>query len=202
MEDDYDVYATLKILIIGESGVGKSSFLMRFAENKFHPDQSATIGIDFKIKCIRVEGEKIKLSIWDTAGQERFRTLTPSFYRNGQGCILVYDVTKYTTFAKLDEWLNELDSHSTKKDIVKLLVGNKIDKEPREVTEEDGLRFASKHNMMFTEASAKTMEGVQLAFEELVVRILQTPGLWEPNEKGGIQIHRKSHSSEENSCAC
>lgn len=200
MDEDYDVLTTLKILIIGESGVGKSSLLMRFAENKFQVDQSATIGIDFKVKCITVEGEKIKLAIWDTAGQERFRTLTPSFYRSGQGCILVYDVCKHSTFVKLEEWLNELETYSTNRAIVKLLVGNKIDKEPREVSQEEGSKFANKHEMMFMEASAKTTEGVQMAFEELVVRILQTPKLWEPDEKG-IQISPRIREDDD-SCSC
>jgi Ras-related protein Rab-18 len=126
--DDNDVITTLKILIIGESGVGKSSLLLRFTDDLFDPQLSATIGVDFKVKNLTVDGNKTKLAIWDTAGQERFRTLTPSYYRGAQGAILVYDVASRDTFKKLDVWLNELETFSNKPDIVKMLVANKIDK--------------------------------------------------------------------------
>ncbi|XP_004629212.1 ras-related protein Rab-18 isoform X2 [Octodon degus] len=126
---DEDVLTTLKILIIGESGVGKSSLLLRFTDDTFDPELAATIGVDFKVKTISVDGNKAKLAIWDTAGQERFRTLTPSYYRGAQGVILVYDVTRRDTFVKLDNWLNELETYCTRNDIVNMLVGNKIDKE-------------------------------------------------------------------------
>ncbi|XP_042536276.1 ras-related protein Rab-18-like isoform X2 [Dipodomys spectabilis] len=124
-----DLLTTLKILIIGESGVGKSSLLLRFTDDTFDPELAATIGVDFKVKTISVDGNKAKLAIWDTAGQERFRTLTHSYYRGAQGVILVYDVTRRGTFVKLDNWLNELETYSTRNDIVNMLVGNKIDKE-------------------------------------------------------------------------
>ncbi|XP_062584112.1 ras-related protein Rab-18A-like [Saccostrea cucullata] len=179
-----EVLTTLKILIIGESGVGKSSLLLRFTDDTFDPEQAATIGVDFKVKTLQVDGNKAKLAIWDTAGQERFRTLTPSYYRGAQGAILVYDVTNRASFQKLDVWLNELETFSTKHDLIKMLVGNKIDQENREVSKEDGLKFARKHHMLFIEASAKTREGVQCAFEELVEKIIQTPGLWETSNRG------------------
>nr|XP_014331807.1 PREDICTED: ras-related protein Rab-18 isoform X2 [Bos mutus] len=130
---DEDVLTTLRILIIGESGVGKSSLLLlMFTDDTFDPELAATIGVDFKVKTISVDGNKAKLAIWDTAGQERFRTLTPSYYRGAQGVILVYDVTRRDTFVKLDNWLNELETYCTRNDIVNMLVGNKIDKENHE----------------------------------------------------------------------
>ncbi|KAJ7329281.1 hypothetical protein JRQ81_015455 [Phrynocephalus forsythii] len=186
---DEDVLTTLKILIIGESGVGKSSLLLRFTDDTFDPELAATIGVDFKVKTISVDGNKAKLAIWDTAGQERFRTLTPSYYRGAQGVILVYDVTRRDTFAKLDNWLTELETYCTRNDIVKMLVGNKIDKENREVDRNEGLKFARKHSMLFIEASAKTCDGVQCAFEELVEKIIQTPGLWESESQNrGVKL--------------
>jgi len=183
MSDD-DVLTTLKILIIGESGVGKSSLLLRFTDDTFDPEQPATIGVDFKVKTLSVDGNRAKLAIWDTAGQERFRTLTPSYYRGAQGVILVYDVSNKQSFQKLDMWLSELDTFSTKSDIIKMLVGNKIDMDKREVDRETGMKFARKHACLFIEASAKTREGVQVAFEELVEKIIQTPGLWENDSRG------------------
>lgn len=118
----------------------------------------------------------IFLILWitkDTAGQERFRTLTPSYYRGAQGAILVYDVASRDTFKKLEVWLNELETFANKPDIVKMLVANKIDKSNREVSKEEGLKFARKHSMLFIEASAKTKEGVQIAFEELVEKVFE-----------------------------
>ncbi|XP_076837211.1 ras-related protein Rab-18-B [Brachyhypopomus gauderio] len=198
---DDDVLTTLKILIIGESGVGKSSLLLRFTDDTFDPELAATIGVDFKVKTIAVDGNRAKLAIWDTAGQERFRTLTPSYYRGAQGVILVYDVTKRDSFTKLGNWLNELETYCTRNDLVKMLVGNKIDKDNHEVDRNEGLKFARKHSMLFIEASAKTRDGVQCAFEELVEKILQTPGLWESSAHGrGVQLADDSQRPAHGAC--
>jgi len=188
MGDIGEVLTTLKLLIIGESGVGKSSLLLRFTDDAFDPEQAATIGVDFKVKTVKVNGDKVKLAIWDTAGQERFRTLTPSYYRGGQGVILVYDVTNRESYSKIENWLTELETYSTNQDLVKMLVGNKCDLEShgeRAVSKEEGLKTARKHQMMFIEASAKTREGVACAFEELVEKIIQNPQLWETAQAAG-----------------
>uniref|UniRef100_A0A1B6FI41 small monomeric GTPase n=1 Tax=Cuerna arida TaxID=1464854 RepID=A0A1B6FI41_9HEMI len=200
LEDD--VLTTLKILIIGESGVGKSSLLLRFIEDTFDPDQATTIGVDFKTTKLTIDGNTVKLAIWDTAGQERFRTLTPSYYRDAQGAILVYDVTDKHTFNKLETWLNELDTYSTKSNIVKMLVGNKIDKSNnREVSRDEGMKFAKRHATLFIESSVKTRDGVQCAFEELVQKIIQTPGLWETNTSNRtITVNGGEAATETQSC--
>jgi len=183
MEED-PILTNLKILIIGESGVGKSSLLLRFTDDQFDPELAATIGVDFKVKVMDQQGNKVKLAIWDTAGQERFRTLTPSYYRGAQGAILVYDVSSRESFTKVEDWLNELETYSTNHDLIKMLVGNKCDKEgERMVSKEEGQKCARKYQMMFIEASAKTKEGVHVAFEELVEKIIQTPGLWAQDRK-------------------
>lgn len=198
--DDESVLTTLKILIIGESDVGKSSLLLRFTDDVFDPGLAATIGVDFKVKTVSVDGNKAKLAIWDTAGSERFRTLTPSYYRGAQGAILVYDVTNRQSFQRLDQWLYELETYSTRSNIVKMLVGNKIDKETRAVSRDEGMKYARKHSMLFIEASAKTCDGVQCAFEELVEKILQTPGLWESENSQGFSLTEIAPGSQASLC--
>ncbi|XP_056642151.1 ras-related protein Rab-18-B-like [Diorhabda carinulata] len=195
-----DILTTLKILIIGESGVGKSSLLLRFTEDNFDPEQTLTIGVDFKTKRLNIDGNTVKLAIWDTAGQERFRTLTPSYYRDAQGAILVFDVSNYASFSKLEMWLNELETYSTKSDIIKMIVGNKIDVNKREVSREEAMRFAKRHQTLYIEASAKTKDGVQSAFEELVHKIIQTPSLWESYAMNNIHVGNKDHP-EQSRCA-
>ncbi|KAK2587564.1 hypothetical protein KPH14_003692 [Odynerus spinipes] len=177
--DQEEILTVLKLLMIGESNVGKSSILLRFTEDEFSENLRSTVGMDYKTKQITIDGSIVKLAIWDTAGQERFRTLTPSYYRDGQGAILVYDVTNRSTFLKLDTWLNELNTYCNKTDIVKMIVGNKIDLPNRAVSTEEGLQFARRHQSLYIESSAKTADGVKCCFEELVQKILQTPGLWD-----------------------
>ncbi|NWU36416.1 RB18B protein, partial [Hylia prasina] len=179
---------TLKVLLVGDSGVGKSSLLRRFTDGAFEPGLKPTVGVDFKVKKMVVEGRAVQLAIWDTAGQERFRALTPSYYRGAQGVVLVYDVTRKDTFTGLGKWLNELEMYSSSS-TVKMLVGNKTDKPEREVERKEGLQLARKHTLLFIETSAKTQDGVQHAFEELVIKILQTPELWEKSTaKKGVQL--------------
>jgi Ras-related protein Rab-18 len=201
---DDTILTTLKILIIGESGVGKSSLLLRFTDDKFDQEMAATIGVDFKVKQLEIDGNRVKLAIWDTAGQERFRTLTPGYYRGAQGAILVYDVCNRDSFRQLDRWMSELDTFSTKTDIIKMLVGNKIDREDsREITRDEGRRFAQKYSMLFIEASARTCEGVEMAFEELVQHIIQTPALWEKKSPPSIQPNDNDQSDQSGAgCYC
>ncbi|XP_059629572.1 uncharacterized protein LOC132272437 [Cornus florida] len=167
-----------KLLMIGDSGVGKSSLLLSFTSDTFE-DLSPTIGVDFKVKHVSVGGKKLKLAIWDTAGQERFRTLTSSYYRGAQGIIMVYDVTRRETFTNLsDIWAKEIDLYSTNQDCIRMLVGNKVDKESeRVVTKREGVDFARECGCLFIECSAKTRANVEQCFEELVLKILETPSL-------------------------
>ncbi|WVF70340.1 hypothetical protein IAT40_005130 [Kwoniella sp. CBS 6097] len=172
--------ANLKLLLIGNSSVGKSSLLLRFTDDEFLSDEetAATIGVDFKVKSIEIDGKKHKLSIWDTAGQERFRTLTSSYYRGAQGVVLVYDVTSRQTFDELLKWFKEIDTYCGE-GVVKIVVGNKVDKEfSRQVTTAEGQAFAQRTGALFLECSAKTNMGVPKAFEELVKQILARPSLW------------------------
>ncbi|KAG5025587.1 hypothetical protein JHK82_021483 [Glycine max] len=176
-----------KLLMIGDSGVGKSSLLLSFTSDAFE-DLSPTIGVDFKVKYVMMGGKKLKLAIWDTAGQERFRTLTSSYYRGAQGIIMgkFYDVTRRDTFTNLSEiWAKEIDLYSTNQDCIKMLVGNKLDKDgDRVVTKKEGIDFAREYGCLFIECSAKTRVNVQQCFEELVLKILDTPSLIAEGSKG------------------
>ncbi|XP_058205071.1 ras-related protein RABC2a-like [Rhododendron vialii] len=183
---------SFKILLIGDSGVGKSSLLLSFISNSTRDlqDLSPTIGVDFKIKVLTVGGKRLKLTIWDTAGQERFGTLISSYYRGAHGMILVYDVTRRETFTNLSEiWAKEVELYSTNQDCIKILVGNKVDKGgERAVSTEEGMALAQEHKCLFFECSAKTREKVPQCFKELNVKILETPSLV---EKGSVVVKRQ-----------
>ncbi|KAL3623357.1 Ras-related protein RABC2a [Castilleja foliolosa] len=177
-QSNYDL--SFKILLIGDSAVGKSSLLVTFISNAVD-DLAPTIGVDFKIKMLTVRGKRLKLTIWDTAGQERFRTLTSSYYRGAQGIFLVYDVTRRATFTNLsDVWAKELELYSSNHVCIKILVGNKVDRESeRVVSREEGMALAEELGCLFLESSAKTRENVEQCFEELALKIMEVPRLLE-----------------------
>jgi Ras-related protein Rab-1A len=160
--DDYDYL--FKVLIIGNSGVGKSCLLLRFAEDMFSDNYISTIGVDFKIRKIDLEGKSIKLQIWDTAGQERFRTITKSYYRGSNGIIVVYDITDRETFDQVQHWMSEIDAHASA-DVCRLLVGNKADlKDKRAVKTDEGAALARQCGIPFLETSAKDASNVETMF--------------------------------------
>lgn len=156
-----------KILLVGDSGVGKSSILSRFADGTFDESYLTTVGVDFKIRSLDINGIRYKLQIWDTAGQERFRTITSSYYRGAHGIFIVYDVTDPLTFNNIKKWNDEIIKYSAS-DVVKILVGNKSEKEKeRYIDYQDGERKASEMGIKFIETSAKTNDKVNDAFRIL-----------------------------------
>lgn len=171
MAREYD--HLFKLLIIGDSGVGKSSLLLRFADNTFSGSYITTIGVDFKIRTLQVEGEKVKLQIWDTAGQERFRTITSTYYRGTHGVIVVYDVTNGESFANVKRWLHEIEQNC---DVVnRILVGNKNDDPDRKVVlTEDAQRFADQMGIRLFETSAKENINVEEMFNAITCMVLKT----------------------------
>ncbi|XP_060533081.1 ras-related protein Rab-35 [Cylas formicarius] len=171
MARDYD--HLFKLLIIGDSGVGKSSLLLRFSDNTFTGSYITTIGVDFKIKTVNIEGQKVKLQIWDTAGQERFRTITSTYYRGTHGVIIVYDVTNGESFANVKRWLHEIDQNCEV--VNRVLVGNKNDTPDRKVVlTEDAQRFADTMNIRLFETSAKDNINVEEMFMSITRLVLRS----------------------------
>nr|CAH8832834.1 unnamed protein product [Trichobilharzia regenti] len=160
-----------KLLLIGDSGVGKTSILFRFSEDEFNSTFIATIGIDFKIRTLEMDGKKIKLQIWDTAGQERFRTITTAYYRGAMGIMLVYDVTNGNSFDNISTWMNNISQHANQ-DVEKMLLGNKCDAcAARVVPTEAGLQLANSYGIRFMETSAKSDINITEAFKLLAQNI-------------------------------
>ncbi|KAJ0977213.1 hypothetical protein J5N97_012687 [Dioscorea zingiberensis] len=184
-EEEYDYL--FKVVLIGDSGVGKSNLLSRFTRNEFCLESKSTIGVEFATRTLKVEGRIIKAQIWDTAGQERYRAITSAYYRGALGAVLVYDTTKATTFENVSRWLKELRDHADS-NIVIMLIGNKTDlKHLRAVATEDAQSFAEKEGLSFIETSALEAINVEKAFQTVlaeIYRIISKKSLSSSEEPG------------------
>ncbi|PCH38563.1 small GTP-binding protein [Wolfiporia cocos MD-104 SS10] len=208
MPDGYDYL--FKLLLIGDSGVGKvrhlqSCLLLRFAEDSFTDSYLSTIGVDFKIRTIEFEGKMIKLQIWDTAGQERFRTIAAAYYRGAHGIVVVYDVTDNDSFANVKGWLQEIERYGSE-GVKKLLIGNKSDLVERKVVEYNSAKeFADELQIPFIETSAKTSTNVEEAFLTMAKQIKDTVDLT-PDQgngsKAGIITPGRSLDEHDASSGC
>jgi small GTP-binding protein len=190
----------VKLLIIGESSVGKSCLLLRFAENKFTESFLTTMGIDFKIRRVEIGGAKIKLQIWDTAGQEKFRTITRAYYRGAHGILLVYDVTSRDTFGQSRQWMQSIQDNMAEP-VAIVFAGNKCDLE-RRVDKGEAEAFAREFNVEYFEISAKSGDGVEDTFMHLATKVVEgqkdriqvgSPGVAVPKQ-------RKKGSSAKGGC--
>lgn len=171
MSKKYDVL--YKLLLIGDSGVGKTCLICRFTEDEFHNDHISTIGIDFKLRTIVIDGSKVRLQVWDTAGQERYETITKQYYRRAQGVFLVYDITNLNSFNNIRKWLTYVKEFADD-DVSVMVLANKCDKSKRRrVTKEQGVQLAKELNADFCECSAKSKENINRAFEALARQIKQ-----------------------------
>ena len=184
-----------KLLMIGDSGTGKSSLIMRFAEDSFNGSFISTIGVDFKIKTVDVDGSKIKLQIWDTAGQERFRTIVSSYYRGAHGIIVVYDVTDRQSFYKIQHWLKEIENYGTES-VSKLIVGNKSDlHDKRVVAFASAKEFADELYIPIMEASARSKINVDEIFFAMARQILEKIRVessgYSPNNAGLLKVQSR-----------
>ncbi|XP_020592792.1 ras-related protein RABA4d-like [Phalaenopsis equestris] len=165
-----------KVVLIGDSAVGKSQLLARFSRNEFSLDSKATIGVEFQTRTITIDHKTIKAQIWDTAGQERYRAVTSAYYRGAVGAMLVYDMTKRQSFDHVVRWLDELRGHADK-NIVVMLVGNKSDlRTLRAIPTEDAKEFAQRENLFFMETSALESTNVETAFLNVLTEIYRIIG--------------------------
>ena len=162
-----------KVLLLGDSSVGKTCFLLRYCDKTFQDAHLSTIGLDYRLKSMTLKNKKnIKLQIWDTAGQDRFRAITKNYYKGANGIILIYDVTNLQTFENVKNWITQIREEANK-NVVIFLAGNKADlpEESRAVQKEDGQKMAEEYNMPFQETSAKEGINVNETFQELVEKI-------------------------------
>ncbi|XP_078429102.1 RAB GTPase homolog A1G [Wolffia australiana] len=168
-DEDYDYL--FKVVLIGDSGVGKSNLLSRFTKNEFSLETKSTIGVEFATRSIKVDDKIVKAQIWDTAGQERYRAITSAYYRGAVGALLVYDVSRHITFDNVERWLKELRDH-TEASIVVMLVGNKADlRHLRAVSVEEAKAFAERERTFFMETSALEALNVESCFAEVLSQV-------------------------------
>ena len=168
-KESYDLL--FKLILIGDSCVGKSNILSKYLKNEFDPNSRATVGVEFGTKNILINNKKIKIQIWDTAGQERYRSITSAYYKGAKGALIVYDITRRTSFDNIDKWISDLKLNGDK-NICIIILGNKSDlADKRQVSTEEGRELAEKYEMKFYETSAKIGENVNDIFYDSVDEI-------------------------------
>jgi len=193
-----------KLLLIGNSGVGKSCMLLRYSENNFTTNFFNTIGVDFKIKSIVLDGKNIKLQIWDTAGQDRFRTITSSYYRGAQGIMVVYDITDRDSFDNIKSWMHEIEKYA-QENVIRVLVGNKNDLgDKRKVSVEEGEALAKQYGILFFETSAKNANNIDMTFQAVAKLIMEKQASMPSrmNELGRVdkKLHNNANTPKNDSC--
>ena len=185
---------TCQILLIGDSSVGKTSLIQRYANGIFKEEYLATVGLDFYTKQEAINNINVLVRLWDTAGQERFKSLTPNYFKNAEGVMLTYDITNTESFENLKFWINSIKTNLGEKNIIIpiIIVGNKLDKEDmRDITREEAEKFAKENKYKYFETSAKTGEGVDDAIRDLVNQVLEKSEQFEEerNERKSIKIN-------------
>ena len=196
ISQDYDYL--FKVLLLGDTDVGKSSLILRYTEETFNSKLVNSIGVDFKMKKKEIDGKIIKVQIWDTAGHERFRSITYSYYRGANAIIIVFDITDKKSFLSITEWLKQIEKHA-KENVFKFLVGNKSDlAEERKVTFEEAKEYADKHDLPYIETSAKEGININELFESSIKSFLSS-NKYIGGDKN-IKLNSQSTTSEKSDC--
>ena len=208
MEDEnYEMM--FKVVLVGDSFVGKTNIMSKYLKNEFHEDSKATVGVEFGSKQFNVEGHSIKAQIWDTAGQERYKAITSAYYKGAKGAFVVYDITRKNSFESVEKWVSDVTAVADKK-ITVVLIGNKCDLEDqRQVTKEQGEEKSSKLEIAFLETSAFSGENLEKAFQMMIKEVYQKCHEEMMSEgdvdiiKGGedINLAKKNNSGEKKCCA-
>ncbi|KAM9708627.1 ras-related protein Rab-15-like [Menidia menidia] len=208
MAKQYDIL--FRLLVLGDSGVGKTCMLLRFTEGEFDPSHISTIGVDFKMKTVEIDGIKVRVQVWDTAGQERYQTITKQYYRRALGIVFVYDITNQSSFQHIAKWASDVDEYATEK-VQMILVGNKADDEHRrQVSTNQGCKLAESYGMEFFETSASTSSNINEAFTRLTELVLQAHKRDLDNLLGSLDYYLDNTAQEEEergqdaqrTCAC
>ena len=201
---DYD--KTCQFLLLGDMAVGKTCLINRYTNGVFKEEYTSTVGIDFYTKPEEINNKTVQVKIWDTVGQERFRALTPSFLRNAEGVVIVFDVTSQESFDNVKGWINSVKSNIGENVIPIIIVGNKIDMENmREISKEDGNKIASENGYKYFETSAKTGKGVDEAFKEIVNQILDIQDKNDDekvDERPSVKIHKDNNKDNQKKKGC
>ncbi|XP_078328689.1 ras-related protein Rab-11B-like [Crassostrea virginica] len=201
-EDQYDFI--WKVVLVGDSGVGKTNLLSRFTRNEFHAESKTTIGVEFATRNVQIRGKTVRAQIWDTAGQERYRAITSVYYRGAVGALVLYDITKPQTFENLDKWIRELKEHADPCVCI-MIVGNKTDlKTQRIVSTEEGRTLAEKYHYSFIETSALDSSNVGEAFNNLLVDIfkIQTESEKSDSTSRIVPQENKGQQNQASHCGC
>ena len=202
-KESYDLL--FKLILIGDSCVGKSNILSKYLKNEFDPNSRATVGVEFGTKNILINNKKIKIQIWDTAGQERYRSITSAYYKGAKGALVVYDITRKATFNNIDKWISDLKLNGDK-NICIIILGNKSDlADKREVTKEEGIKKSEMFKTAFLETSALNGDNIGKAFEEIIGQITQNnKNFFEDNDKKdmdkGINLNEIDKNNDKNKC--
>ena len=198
IEQDYD--EKIKLMVLGDSNVGKSSILTKYCKNQFFTKYITTIGIDFQTKYLNINNKKIKVQIWDTAGQERYRVVTKNYFNTSNGFIIIYDITDRGSFNNINNWMEQIESFIGK-EVKCILFGNKNDLEnKRDVQIEEGKELAKKYNCPFFETSAKEGNNIEEGFKEIIMEIIKGNKNSKANRNNSIILKSKKTKQKSNCC--
>ena len=202
-KESYDLL--FKLILIGDSCVGKSNILLKYLKNEFDPNSRATVGVEFGTKNILINNKKIKIQIWDTAGEERYRSITSAYYKGAKGAFIVYDITRKSTFDNIDKWISDLKLNGDQ-NICIVILGNKSDlDDKREISKEEGIKKSEMYKTAFLETSALSGDNIGKAFDEIIEQIVQSnKNFFQGDNKKvidkGVNLNEKNDSDNKKCC--